>query len=509
MKTIRKYFKKLMCYIAVVLVVTCAIPDYVFAAEVNDLVRTGEDDTSDDSSDVFAPAEAIPIYDYEDLQMMRDNPEGNYVLQNDIDCSGYEWEPLDFYGVFDGNNHALLNLKITKMSSQVRTTYDGNMIAYDTSFSGFFGVLENATVENLIIRGIDVSVESDKDCFIGTMAGYAYGSTIDSCDIQGYADLSVFAKMFGVGGIVGYGGNSCIINSNADVVLVCTDTNAAERDEQFMAGAYAAGYIDLDNDTIIIDGYDSDHGYVHNGGLVGMYILYGEGMNYAGYITNSRSEGMITFFEDNTDRRAYCSEYIGEVMNWTYDWGGCTSTFVRNEVFDYDTDLKPHYCENATYSEVVNDSTDTEYGYTLCTCDICGTYSYKKDFKPLKHNVTEWEILTEATTEDTGLKVGECEDCHTIVYEKIPVLEEVNETVSADSVSADVAALSGGESNFQDKIEEFEDVDNASWLVNGDAFDTGSNGGINLKKADVAIGIGLGILAIIFIIVRIVKLKKK
>ena len=39
-----------------------------------------------------------------------------------------------------------------------------------------------------------------------------------------------------------------------------------------------------------------------------MYILYPLGTDYAGYINNTRVEGIITFFEDNTDRRAYCKD---------------------------------------------------------------------------------------------------------------------------------------------------------------------------------------------------------
>ena len=139
--------------------------------------------------------------------------------------------------------------------------------------------------------------------------------------------------MFGVGGIVGYGGNGAILNTYTDTTLICIDHDAENRDEQFMGGAYSAGYIDVNGCSIHIHGYDSDHGYVHNGGLVGMYILYPLGCDYKGYINNTRVEGKITFFEDNTDRRAYCKDFMGEVMNWTYEYVGNSSDFKPDLTF--------------------------------------------------------------------------------------------------------------------------------------------------------------------------------
>ena len=123
--------------------------------------------------------------------------------------------------------------------------------------------------------------------------------------ILGYAGLDVNAKMFGVGGIVGYGGNGAIKNTNADVTLVVIDLDKENRDEEFLGGGYSAGNLDVDNVKVNIKGYCSDHGYVHNGGLVGMYAPYPSGNPYEGYIKNTYVEGFITFFEDNTDRRAY------------------------------------------------------------------------------------------------------------------------------------------------------------------------------------------------------------
>jgi len=375
-----------------------------------------------------AEGEKIEIYTAEDMFKMTDDPSGDYILMNDIDMKDIEWTPVDFKGTFDGNGHALLNLDINETSSSTRVTYDGNYKTYDTYFAGLFGVLENACVKNLIIRGINVSVSKNEPCFIGTIAGFAEGSQIENCDIEGRARLDADSKMFGVGGIVGYGGNGYIKNTNADITLICIDHDAQNRDEQFMGGAYSAGYIDVDACMIKIDGYDSDHGYVHNGGLVGMYILYPLGTEYAGYINNTRVEGMITFFEDNTDRRAYCKDFMGEVMNWTYEYVGNSSDFTRNEINDYSKDLLPYYCDDSQLtSKEVNGSCE-EFGYTLYTCEENG-YEYKADFTLKEHTVGDWVTVKEASEEEEGMEKGICDLCQSEVYRKTPKKEPVKEEI--------------------------------------------------------------------------------
>ena len=373
---------------------------------------------------ISAKAEAINIYTADDLLAVSENTTADYILMNDIDMAGTEWTPIDFSGNFDGNNHAILNLSVKSTSTEIRTTYDGNYKTYDTCFAGLFGVLENATVKNLSLKGINVTVNKGEPCFIGSIAGFAEKSSIENCSIEGTLRLDVSAKMFGVGGIVGYGGDGSITSTNADVTLICIDHDKENRDEQFMGGGYSAGYLDVDKCFIKIDGYDSDHGYVHDGGLVGMYILYPLGNNYAGYINNTRVEGMITFFEDNTDRRAYCKDFIGEVMNWTYEYVGNSSDFTRNEIKDYSKDLLPHYCEGGNFSKEVIESTCDEFGYTVYKCNDCNEYSYKADYTLKNHKLGELSVIEEATTEKEGLSKGVCLDCGAEVYVITPIVEE-------------------------------------------------------------------------------------
>ena len=53
------------------------------------------------------------IYTREDLEAIRNNPGGSYILMNDIDLSEKDWTPIpQFWGTLDGNGHSIDNLKI-------------------------------------------------------------------------------------------------------------------------------------------------------------------------------------------------------------------------------------------------------------------------------------------------------------------------------------------------------------------------------------------------------------
>lgn len=329
----------------------------------------------------FAEEDVIEIENFEDLLAIAENPTGNYILVNDIDCADEYWTPVDFSGTFDGDGFAIMNLKVDSVTADTRVTIDGNWKQYDTYFSGFFGILEKATVKNVSFLGIDVDVTYDDNTYVGTIAGFIADSKIENCKVEGKASLTTACKSFGVGGIIGYGWGQ-VDNCVADVTLVNVDTDKVNRDEQFMGGAYANGYPDITNCTINIAGYTSDHGYVHDGGIGGMYILPG-GVKYSGHVDNNKVTGFINFFEDNKDRRAYCVGDIGEIMSWTLTKNGNDITgFERRETKDYSKDLYPDMCETKNYDAIVTEPTETDYGYTTYTCKECG-YSYKADYTSL------------------------------------------------------------------------------------------------------------------------------
>ena len=116
----------------------------------------------------------------------------SYVkLSEDIDLGGTSWAPIGsnrtmpFKGHFDGQGHTISGLNV----DNARTYY------------GFFGCLDNATVENLILKGQIYC--SEPYARVGGLAGYAVGDvTIKNCGSA--VNVSALARgCEGVGGLVG------------------------------------------------------------------------------------------------------------------------------------------------------------------------------------------------------------------------------------------------------------------------------------------------------------------
>lgn len=167
------------------------------------------------------PEGYIGVYTKEDLDNIKLNMEGKYILMNDIvfeDAdyekggsfynSGKGWEPIGtssnyFRGVFDGNGHKIKNLYINNP---------------EQDYIGLFGYINNATIKNIILQKANIIGKN----YIGGIAGYSsMQSIISFCCTQG--NISGKSK---VGGIVGYqesnavGKKSTVILSNVVVILL-------------------------------------------------------------------------------------------------------------------------------------------------------------------------------------------------------------------------------------------------------------------------------------------------
>ena len=352
----------------------------------------------------------VELYTAEDLLQMGANPTADYVLMADVDMAGVEWTPVDLHGgSFAGNGHTILNLTIQTVGNTTDVSYDGNRKTYDTRFAGFFGVLKEAEVSDLNLLNIRATVESDTPTFLGSIAGGMYDSQLINCTVSGVLELRAYDRMFGVGGIAGYGSGSmegCV----SDMTMICVDTGEDTLDEQFLGGAYATGFIDVVDCHIGLDAYVSEFGYVHNGGMIGMVMQYPLGEGRRGQLTGNTVEGKITFFERNKDRRAYCDAYVGETLASSLSRKNNNADFKRDERKDYSVTLRPEMCQAPAYAETVVDSGCDSFGYTEYTCQGCG-YSYRDNYTLPQHTVTEWTLTKEPTVEEFGISTGYCDGC--------------------------------------------------------------------------------------------------
>lgn len=287
--------------------------------------------------------ELIHITDAEGLLQMAEDPHGSYVLDEDIDLAGIDWQPLHFYGTLDGNGHSIRNLHVTSFAPETAVTIDGNGIAYDTQVMAFFSVADHATIRSLRFEDACIRGEADDHAFIAIVAAVSDHAAFEELTITGSAGLYCGAKMAGVGGFVGFGSGS-ITHSEADITLVYVDTNKELKCEQFMGGAVAAGFMECKYLKVNINGYASVYGYAHCGGLIGMFRRHEKNIkeNTVLRVTNNTSTGRITFFECNKDRRAYCKAIIGEKLNRYVKMNhNSEKGFHRTEIKKYDQILLP------------------------------------------------------------------------------------------------------------------------------------------------------------------------
>ncbi len=363
---------------------------------------------------VSAQQAPVEIRTPQELLAIADDPGGSYILMADIDMAGVSWPCPAFSGTLDGNGFAILNLTVTAPGETAKTAYDGNYKPYESRFAGLFSVAENAKIKNLTLLGMKALVTTDSPCFLGAIAGYAANTTVSACTVEATLELRAHNGMFGVAGLVGYG-SGLAENCNVDVTLICTDTGKDTKDEQFMGGILASGFMDVKKCGVKLDAYSSEYGYAHNGGIVGMYYQRPFDREHYGKVIHNRVEGKITFFECNDDRRAYCKAEVGEMVATYFGVDYNTTNFTRDERKVYDQELRPEMCSAPAYASTVQAPTCEALGYTQHACTGCG-YTYRDAYTLKSHAYGSWEVVTQPTAQASGQSKAVCGVCGNTAY---------------------------------------------------------------------------------------------
>ena len=376
---------------------------------------------------VYAEDTPTEIRTPQELAAMAENPGGSYILMEDLNMEGFDWNCFDFSGTLDGNGHSILNLSVTQPGENTATALDGNQKEYPAVYAGLFARLENAEIRNLGLVNLRALVETDEPCLLGGIAGYSMDSTVSNCIVTGQLELRAHEGMLGVAGVLGYGVGS-IDGCTVDVTLICVDTDSENSSEQFLGGAFGTGFLSVTDCDIRLDAYISEHGFVHSGGIGGMLLQYPIGMGRFASLQDNWVCGNINFFEDSPSRRAYCKAIIGEVVrNYNYKIAGNTyDDFESEEVKSYDQELRPEMCENPEYAETVVPGDCTQFGYTQYFCKSCG-YIYRDRYTLHTHTVTSWTVVTPATTTQEGESEGFCDSCGARQTRVDPILPEPTE----------------------------------------------------------------------------------
>lgn len=190
----------------------------------------------------------LPITTIDELMEIEMNK--SYILMNDLDLTGVEWEPLGsftqpFLGIFDGNNQTISNLTITDKNAGLNGLFakvsgdisdlnlTGVSINYQTDFLTYAGALAGiiaGDVENVVVEAL-INVTNSlgsshlglltglSDCQISDISDVAsfLPDTISGVDVSGEIIVETFEYAY-VGGIVGTNFNYKITDNLVNVI---------------------------------------------------------------------------------------------------------------------------------------------------------------------------------------------------------------------------------------------------------------------------------------------------
>ena len=164
-----------------------------------------DDGTGDGTGDV--PKDWIQITTPADMNNVRNNLSGNYILMNDISLSAYSagtgWGPIGtdiapFTGKFNGHGHKITGLAIN------------NTNGYDYIYYGLFGCIHDGSVSNL---GVEIAASGIIGrSYVGGIVGYVDGGTITNCYTTGNVSSTTYAG--GIAGGVNGTINNCYSTGN-------------------------------------------------------------------------------------------------------------------------------------------------------------------------------------------------------------------------------------------------------------------------------------------------------
>ena len=225
--------------------------------------------------DVLTEEEAIQqgytvIKTADELQTMKDDLDGKYILMNDIDLSGYDWTPIGtvdpnttdlsqaFTGEFNGNGYVVRNLTINKPTE---------------NHVGLFGIVNGGTIENVGLENVKVN---GGECVGGLAARMLFGEITNCFIMNAYLATPYSAHMPNLGGLVGVANNSVITSCYADCDLdVIGGANNAEKACGGLIGSLNGNVGHIEN--CFSTGSINDTDFTVCGGLVGLIVGSGSG----------------------------------------------------------------------------------------------------------------------------------------------------------------------------------------------------------------------------------------
>ncbi|HUX49018.1 MAG TPA: GLUG motif-containing protein [Dehalococcoidia bacterium] len=273
----------------------------------------------------FVSDDSETIWDWYDLDAIRNDLDGSYILMNDLDSTtpGYEelvspigtggvgWQPIGtstqrFIGTFDGQGYGIFNLFTDRLTA---------------SFVGLFGYVgEGGIIENINLVDAYVSGSS----YAGGLIGRSYKGVITNC----HCTSTVTGASY-VGGLIG-GMSSCNVSSS--------DTSGS------VIGSYAGGLVGTSSSSIIENSYSTcivtSGSYI--GGLIGKEsgdIVINNcwasgnvgGGQYVGGLIGYIDDSGTTVTNSYSTSTVTGSYYVGGLVGFMFE-GTVSSCFATGDV---------------------------------------------------------------------------------------------------------------------------------------------------------------------------------
>ena len=330
---------------------------------------------------------------------------GHFVLANDIDMSGVGnyTPPTCFEGVFNGNGHKIINLKLDTSLSGVRRQV------------GMFGYVDvDGVIKNLEL--LDVNIKGGS--FVGALAGFVNEGIIENCHTSGSV---VGTQEYDVGGLLGnicYGmvekcSSSCTVQGPMSVGGLSGTIHGATVRKSFASGnvygdhlvgglvgqAYAGVFSGIS--SYIVDSYASGKvdGFGYVGGLVG-------GNNGSIERCYSVAYSWIGFISYNTGSVLDCFWNVENCIKPVSEGGAVKTSFEMQSIGTYLDAGWDFVDENINGNEDIWHMPNGTFGYPMLEWqkdipgDISGRYSVDiEDFSEIssswmsKYYLEDLEIL--------------------------------------------------------------------------------------------------------------------
>lgn len=270
------------------------------------------------------PEGYAPIYTVADLNAVRNQPDGKFILMRDIDLSkataeggdyntsGTGWVPIEeFNGVFDGNGHRIIGMHI----------YGTPKDRHIGLFGGLYG-----EVTRLGLVDVDINI-SDGSYDIGGIAGHGYGTLTKLS--ESYCKGTIRHNGTGaVGGLIGD------TQSDSGIIINCVNMTDIVADKAASTGGVTA-YAETIETCYNIGKIEGEKAYSISYERYGYYPLF----QNTYYLKDSATNGG----RDRGDSAGECTVLTETMMKEAGSFGG----FDFDEVWEIDP-----YCEAYPYPQL-------------------------------------------------------------------------------------------------------------------------------------------------------------